>query len=204
MELWVDIKGVQTLRHLDLHFDATGIGRRLMEEIDPDRLNHPNLLFADPSIMSLAELIAKEIANPAPLNDLYGDSLCLALIISALKIEKASQRKRSALAPWQLRRATEFIDANCLRNIRLEELAELTGLSQSHFSHSFKVSTGMAPHQWQMKARLDKAKTLLIGSGHPLTTIAAETGFSDQAHFTRVFRQHVGTTPARWKRTQTV
>ncbi|MEB2845449.1 helix-turn-helix domain-containing protein [Rhizobiales bacterium RZME27] len=204
MELWVDIEGVQRLRHLDLHFDATGIGRRLMEEIDPDRLNHPNLLFADASIMSLAELIAKEIANPTPLHDLYGDSLCLALIISALKVEKANTRRRSALAPWQLRRATEFIEAHCLRNIRLEELAELTGLSQSHFSHSFKVSTGMAPHQWQVKARLDKAKALLTDSDQPLTAIAAETGFADQAHFTRVFRQHIGTTPARWKRTQIV
>lgn len=204
MEIWLDIAGVQTLRHLDLHFDAATIGRRLLEEIDPDRLNQPNLLFADSKIMALAELIAAEISNPDPLHDLYGDSLSLALIISALKIEKVSTRKRSALAPWQLRRATEFLDAHCLRNIRLEELAELTGLSQSHFSHSFKVSTGMAPHQWQMKARLDRAKTLLTGSDQPLTTIAAETGFSDQAHFTRVFRQHVGTTPARWKRSQTV
>ncbi|MGE7371157.1 helix-turn-helix domain-containing protein [Neorhizobium sp. NPDC001467] len=202
MELWVDITGVQTLRHLDLHFDATSIGRRLMEEIDPDRLNHPNLLFADPGIVRLAELIAKEIADPAPLHDLYGDSLCLALIVSALKIEKTSARKRSALAPWQLRRAAEFLEAHCLRNIRLEELAELTGLSQSHFSHSFKASTGMAPHQWQMKARLDRAKTLLTGSAQSLTAVAAETGFADQAHFTRVFRQQIGTTPARWRRAQ--
>ncbi len=106
------------------------------------------------------------------------------------------------LAPWQLKRATEFIEANCLRNIRLQEVAALTGLSQSHFSHSFKAATGMAPHEWQMNARLSRAKALLSSSDQPLTEIAAETGFADQAHFSRVFRKHVGIAPSRWKKSQ--
>lgn len=91
---------------------------------------------------------------------------------------------------------------HCGRNIRLKELAELTGLSQSHFSHSFKASTGLTPHDWQMNARLELAKELLRDGDQGLTAIAVETGFSDQAHFTRVFRKHVGTTPARWKRSK--
>ena len=103
---------------------------------------------------------------------------------------------------WQLRRATEFIEENCLRNIRLEELAAVTGLSQSHFSHAFKASTGVAPHQYQTNTRLERAKHLLLTSEYPLTTIAVETGFADQAHFTRVFRKHLGTTPANWKKAQ--
>jgi AraC-like DNA-binding protein len=200
MDLWVDITDVQSIRHLDLHFDAEIISRRLMEEIDPSRLKDPQLLFFDPRILSLAELIAAEVASPKPLHDLYGDGLSLSLIIDVLKLTKTAPRRRSALAPWQLRRVTDFIEANCLRNIRLEELASLTGLSPSHFSHSFKASTGMAPHQWQMNARLDRAKQLLESRDQPLTTIAVETGFSDQAHFTRVFRKHLGTTPARWQK----
>jgi transcriptional regulator GlxA family with amidase domain len=94
----------------------------------------------------------------------------------------------------------EFIEQNCLRNIRLEELASLTGLSQSHFSHAFKASTGVAPHQWQTNARLDRAKQLLLQGKASLPAIASETGFSDQAHFTRVFRKNMGTTPAHWKK----
>lgn len=202
LELWADLVDLQFVRHLDLHFDADIVSRRLMEEIDPERLNSARLLFADERILTLAKLIAAECTNPQPLHDLYGDGLALSLIIDMLKLSKATARKRSKLASWQLRRATEFIEENCLRNIRLEELASLTGLSQSHFSHAFKASTGIAPHQWQVNARLERAKQLLIQGKQPLTVIAAETGFSDQAHFTRVFRKNMGTTPAHWKKAQ--
>ncbi|MBY3235144.1 helix-turn-helix transcriptional regulator [Rhizobium laguerreae] len=202
MEVWADLTDVHSVRHLDLHFDADTISRRLMEDIDPRRLDSPQLLFSDERVLSLAQLVAAECLNPEPLHDLYGDGLALAMIIDVLKIAKAMPRKRSRLASWQLRRATEFIEENCLRNIRLEELAGLTGLSQSHFSHAFKASTGIAPHQWQTNARLDRAKRLLVESENALTAIAAETGFADQAHFTRVFRKHVGITPASWKKAQ--
>ncbi|MBY3222182.1 helix-turn-helix domain-containing protein [Rhizobium laguerreae] len=202
MEVWADLTDVHSVRHLDLHFDADTISRRLMEDIDPRRLDSPQLLFSDERVLSLAQLVAAECLNPEPLHDLYGDGLALALIIDVLKIAKAMPRKRSRLASWQLRRATEFIEENCLRNIRLEELAGLAGLSQSHFSHAFKASTGIAPHQWQTNVRLDRAKRLLVESENALTAIAAETGFADQAHFTRVFRKHVGITPASWKKAQ--
>jgi AraC-like DNA-binding protein len=200
MDLWVDIKDVQYVRHLDIHFDADAVGRRLGEDFDPHRLKDPKLLFADARIMALAELIAAEIANPDPLHDLYGDGLALALLIDVMKLARTERRKRGALAPWQLKRAKEFIEQNCLRSIRLEELATLAGLSQSHFSHSFKASTGMAPHDWQMNARISRAKDLLKNGDEPLTSIAAETGFSDHAHFTRVFRKHVGLAPSQWKK----
>lgn len=200
MEVWADLVDVTYVRHLDLHFDIETIRRRLMEDIDPERLTTPKLLFSDQRILALAQLIATECTNPQPLHDLYGDGLCLALLIDVMKIVKAPARKRSKLANWQLRRATDFIEENCLRNIRLEELANLLGLSQSHFSHAFKASTGIAPHQWQVHARLRKAKQLLLKAEQPLTEIAAETGFADQAHFTRVFRKNFGTTPAHWQK----
>lgn len=201
-ELWADLVGIQAVRHLDLHFDVETIGRRLTETIDPERLATPKLSFSDPQVLSLARLIAAECINPKPLHDLYGDGLSLALIIDVLKLVKVPERKRGALAGWQLRRATDYIEENCLRGIRLEELAVLLGISPSHFSHAFKASTGVAPHQWQVNARLRKAKELLLTARQPLTEIAVETGFADQAHFTRVFRKNFGTTPAHWQKVQ--
>lgn len=199
-ELWADLADHKYMRHLDLHFDVETISRRLAEDLDTERLSTPQLFFADSRLFSLAQLIAAECTNPQPLHDLYGDGLALALIIDVMKLAKAPGRKRSRLAGWQLRRATDFIEENCLRNIRLEEIASLIGLSQSHFSHAFKASTGIAPHQWQVNARLRNAKQLILKGEHSLTEIAAETGFADQAHFTRVFRKNFGTTPAHWQK----
>jgi AraC-like DNA-binding protein len=202
MELWADLAGIDFVRHLDIHFDADIIGRRLMEDIDPSCLDNPRLHFSDPRLMALAELIAAECENPEPLHDLYGDGLTLSLLINVLQLRGPQPRRRSELAAWQLRRAVDYIEENCLRTIRLEELASLTGLSQSHFSHAFKASTGLPPHQWQTRARLERAKQLLLKGDTPLTNVAVETGFADQAHFTRVFRKNVGITPASWKRSQ--
>lgn len=202
MELWVDMAGVEFVRHLDIHFDAEIISQRLMENIDPTRLDRPQLHFNDQRMMALAELIAAECENPEPLHDLYGDGLTLSLLIDVLQLRGTQPRKRSGLASWQLRRAIDYIQEHCTRAIRLEELAALTGLSQSHFSHAFKASTGLPPHQWQTQARLERAKQLLLNSEMPLTTVAVETGFADQAHFTRVFRKNVGTAPASWKRSR--
>lgn len=203
MDLWIDIKDVQSIRHLDIHFDVDAIGRRLGDELDPSLLKQPKLLFADDRIVTLAKLIATELSSADPLHDLYGDGLALSLLIDVLKLAKTQPRKRSALAPWQLRRVKDFIEEHCLRNIRLEELAAITGLSQSHFSHSFKAATGVAPHEWQMSARIGRAKDMLKSGHHMLTTIAADTGFADHAHFSRSFRKHVGLTPSQWKKSQT-
>ncbi len=148
VEVWADLVDIDFVRHLDIHFNAETISRRLTEDLDPSRLDNPRLLFSDPRLMALAELIAAECENPEPLHDLYGDGLALSFLISVLDLPRAMPRKRSRLAGWQLRRAVDFIEENCLRNIRLEELASLTGLSQSHFSHAFKASTGVPPHQW--------------------------------------------------------
>ncbi len=201
MDLWVDIRDVQYVRHLDIHFDVDAINRRLgSDDLDPRTLREPRLSFGDSRIVALSQLIAAEIASPQPLHDLYGDGLALSLLIDLLKLYRPEPRKRGALAPWQLKRARDFIEEHCLRNIRLEELATITGLSQSHFSHSFKAATGVAPHEWQMSARLDRAKQLLKSGRYMLTTVAAETGFADHAHFSRTFRKYVGVTPSQWKK----
>ncbi|MFK0274922.1 helix-turn-helix domain-containing protein [Ensifer sp. NPDC090286] len=203
MEIWADMVDVRRIRHLDLHFNLDVLSRRLAEDLDAGRCDTPRLMFHDERFLQLAQLIAAECVNPQPLHDLYGDGLTVALFIDLMKLNRNDGRKRSPLAAWQLRRAVEYIEENWGRNIRLEELASLAGLSQSHFSHAFKASTGMAPHQWQTNARVERAKELLLKNEASLTTVAAETGFSDQAHFTRVFRKVVGATPAAWKRNRT-
>lgn len=202
MELRTELQGVRSIRHLDLHFDIPTLARRLGAEIDPDMLLQPRLMFSDPHLLALADLLAADCAQIEPLHDLYADGLALGLFVALMDVRPAEKRARGALAPWQLRRATAFIETHCRRGIRLEELARLTGLSPSHFSQAFKASTGMPPHHWHMKARIEDAKSLLLARATSLSDVAAMTGFADQAHFTRTFRKISGTTPGRWLRSR--
>ncbi len=200
MEMRTEMRGIRFLRHLDLHFDVDGLTRRFGEDLSPQLLEEPRFLCDEARLLTLADLIAAECAAPDPLHGLYGDGLTLALLIDVLKIGAAVERRRSKLAAWQLRKATEFIEENCLRAIRLDELAALTGLSPSHFSHAFKASTGLPPHRWQMKVRMVRVKEFLRRHDMSLTAVAAETGFADPAHFARVFRRQVGVSPSMWRK----
>ena len=80
-------------------------------------------------------------------------------------------------------------------------LAQRAGLTPSHFCRVFKKSTGTTPHQYVMKARLDRAQELLGASDMSIAAIADRLGFTSQSHFTRAFRQYAGQTPSGWRHT---
>lgn len=202
LPVWGHTRESMTLRHLDLHFDPEQIAERLSERLDAALLAQPRIMFEDERIMALARLIATECAACDGRHDLYGDSLVLALLIDLFQLRRKQPRKRSSLTAGQLRRVTDYIAAHCATNIRLQDLAALVDLSQSHFSHAFKAATGLPPHQFQLQTRIRRGQDLLAAGRQSLTDIAVEAGFSDQAHFTRVFRKIVGETPAAWQRSR--
>jgi AraC-like DNA-binding protein len=93
-----------------------------------------------------------------------------------------------------------MLAANLAGNVSLEVVAEVCGLSVSHFSRAFRKTTGLAPHAWLQQARVEHAMALLRQRIHSLSEIALACGFVDQSHFTRVFVQRVGLTPGSWRR----
>lgn len=202
LRVWSRIENLSTLRHLDLHFDVRILAGRLADDLDPGSVDEPRLMFSDDRVFALVRLIAGECENPGGLQDLYGDSLICALFVALMRIERKFLKVRGQLAPHQLRKAIEFIEDHSTRNIRLEELAALTGLSPAYFCHAFKQTTGMPPHRWQMRARVNRVKQMLEGTTLPISAAAAAAGFADQAHLTRVFRQFVGITPHAWRKSR--
>jgi AraC family transcriptional regulator len=193
---------VQFLRHLVLQFDVAALRRMGEDEVDPNDVFAPRMMFADPGIMHLAQLFANECVEDAPHSQLYGDTLSMALLLalSRLGATRRSSIAHGHLAPWQLRRVSEYIDAHLAEDIQLLALSDLVKLSRSYFSRAFKKSTGLAPHQWLLRARIAKAKQLMLEGDRPLALIAVGVGFADQAHFTRTFGRAVGESPAVWRR----
>jgi AraC-like DNA-binding protein len=109
---------------------------------------------------------------------------------------------RGALAAWQKRRLTAYIDAHLMETIRVEELAALLDLSESHFSRAFRCSFGASAHEYVTRRRIEVGQSLMLTTREPLCAIALRCGLSDQSHFTRVFRRIVGETPYAWRRTR--
>jgi AraC-like DNA-binding protein len=107
---------------------------------------------------------------------------------------------RGGLSPSTLRRVRTHIDANLEADIDLKILARKAGLSRWYFARAFKQSVGMTAHCYLMQRRIARARELLAETDVPLAEIALETGFADQSHFSRRFREHLSISPSSFRR----
>jgi len=107
---------------------------------------------------------------------------------------------RGGLAPWQVRAVVRHVETNLDRQIRSAGLAALVRLNPCYFSRVFRESFGETPLQYVTRLRIERAQRLMLSTGIPLSQIAFDCGFADQAHFSRLFRRLVGDTPRAWRR----
>ena len=94
-----------------------------------------------------------------------------------------------------MRRVREYVETHLSESMDLAELAAIAGLSVYHFARAFKQSAGVAPHHYLVRRRVERAQEMLARSELPLSEVALATGFSDQSHLARHFRQMLGTDP---------
>ena len=99
------------------------------------------------------------------------------------------------------KRVLDFVATHYGRSITLEEMAAEAGLSPYHFARLFKQTIGQPPYQFVLAYRIEQAKKLMADPTRPLVDIALACGFSDQAHFSRVFKRLSGSTPTAWRKT---
>jgi AraC family transcriptional regulator len=102
----------------------------------------------------------------------------------------------------RLMRALAYIDAHVGDPITLADLAATAGLSRMYFARRFRAATGIRPHEYVLRRRVERAQELLTATSGPVVDIALSVGFQTQAHFTTVFRKIVGNTPRQWRREQ--
>lgn len=92
-----------------------------------------------------------------------------------------------------------YLEAHYTGNVSLDQLAALVHFSPFHLVRVFRSETGLPPHAYMTQVRLRHAKRL-IAAGLPLAQVAAETGFTDQSHLARHFKQSTGVTPGQYRK----
>ena len=97
----------------------------------------------------------------------------------------------------KIKRVKDYVAAHHRQNITLDDLAAAVQFSPYHLLRTFRSTVGLTPHAYLTQVRVEAAKRLLR-AGHTIANVAAETGFSDQSHFTRHFKRLTGVTPARY------
>ena len=91
--------------------------------------------------------------------------------------------------------AITFIDRHLDHRLTLPEIAAALGINPYHFAHVFKRSLGIAPHQYVIVRRIERAKVLLAQTRLPIADIALAVGFANQSHFSAHFHRVTGVTP---------
>jgi len=172
----------------------------------PSGLYASSLGCPDPVMSSLAQTIVTAMERPREGASLFVDYMALAFCAHTLitygGVPGGPISMRGGLAPWQLRRACEFIETNLDRDPSIVDIAAECGLSSSYFAKSFRQALGMPPHAWLSTRRVERAKKLLIEGGLELSEIAIACGFVDQSHLSRTFVKIEGCSPGKWRRSR--
>jgi AraC family transcriptional regulator len=115
------------------------------------------------------------------------------------RASRSSFSPRDRRAPVWLRDAEELLRAQGSECVRLGELAKAVGVHPARLARAFRDRNGISVGESGRRLRIESAAAAVGGTDSPLATIAAEAGFADQSHFTRLFKRYVGTTPARYR-----
>ncbi|OGF50203.1 MAG: hypothetical protein A2231_01840 [Candidatus Firestonebacteria bacterium RIFOXYA2_FULL_40_8] len=119
-------------------------------------------------------------------------------IENKLKSKKGKKKGNSLMAETCLK-AKAFMENNCGRRLLIRDIASEVSLSPFRFAHIFKEYAGVAPVEYLIKTRIDKAKKLLKTTEKTVSEIADASGFSDQNYFTRIFKKLEKITPSEYR-----
>jgi AraC family transcriptional regulator len=160
-------------------------------------------MLRDPTLERLAQSLAVSHSTDAASGKLFTDSVSLAIVsrlVSRYFTAVSRQtREPAALPQWRMRSTIEFIEAHLSDAIGLAEMAQSAGLTRMHFAAQFRRATGLRPHEYLLRRRIEHAQQLLTRSKKSMVDVALSCGFRSQSHFTSVFKRFVGDTPYCWK-----
>lgn len=162
----------------------------------------PGTGVTDATIRSLGLVIETALAHPGRISPLCVEYTHLALASYVAQAYGGTPSVQGGLAPWQERRAKEALEAHLVGGLPLEDVARECRLSVGHFSRAFRQTTGMPPHQWLLRQRIETAKRLLATSRMSLAEVATASGFGSQSYLTRFFSRRTGVSPGVWRRYQ--
>lgn len=157
----------------------------------------------DRHISSVLVAMTTDLNDGSPAGRLYGESLASALaayLVGRHAVQRfLAANYRGGLPGYRLKQVTEFIEGNLGQDISLQQLAGVAGMSAHYFAELFKRSTGLAPHQFVLRRRIERAKQVLCESKRSVSDAGLSAGFENASHFARMFRKIVGVSPSRFR-----
>ena len=161
--------------------------------------------FAHPAVSWSMAALARQVAQPAPAGRLHAETLASAVLFELVRhhsVRDGAFRATLGRTAPELARFVDYVEAHLAEDLSLFALAAEAGLSPAHLNRELKRVTGLAPHQYLLRRRVERARVLLARPGAAIGQVALAVGFSSQAHLNLVFRRVYGVTPGQYRASQ--
>ena len=135
------------------------------------------------------------VSTKTPLFDRHGEVLGIAGAMYRIEQQEELTRYLHELLP-----VARYVEQHYAESISMAEMAQLAGLSSTHFNRRFRQLLRMTPMQYLRSVRIQAARKLLTTTSRSLAEIAVDVGYTDQSHLTKRFREVTGMTPAMYRR----
>jgi len=183
---------------------APQVFQRIGAEISGSEVMVKPLLNMEDALVSSAILaLEADVRQDSPLGPIYGETIAAALMTHLVHEhgEIAPDRLgRLALNANVAARVRDYIEAHAAEPILLGDLASLAGMEIHKVARAFKRTFGIAPHRYILRARVARAKAMLRKHELSLVDVALTAGFSNQSHFTKVFKKATGLSPSNYRK----
>ncbi|MFM2313441.1 MAG: hypothetical protein RLZZ04_2717 [Cyanobacteriota bacterium] len=191
-----------------LAIDPTVFAQTIYEVVDPNKIELlPQFATGDPFIYQIGIALKSALFKHSDRSRLYAETLVNTLILHLLEhytTTRPNLRECVAgqLPQYKLQQVIDYINDYLDHDLSLQELSNLVQMSPHYFSQLFKQSTGITPHQYVIRCRIERAKDLMRQGKLCIAEIATQVGFVDQSHLHRYFKQLVGVTPKTYQKRQ--
>ncbi|MBU3079531.1 helix-turn-helix domain-containing protein [Sphingomonas quercus] len=153
-------------------------------------------------LRSIGNSLLREAGGSRLMMDYLSRALC-ANILLKYAVEPITpspfEPSPQGLGKRRIARLQDYLESHLARDIQLDDMASVCGISRNGFIRRFKASKGMTPHQYVIQMRVKRAQSLLTEGEMPLTEIAVRCGFSDHSHFANTFRIWTGVSPKQYR-----
>lgn len=179
----------------------------LLQEAGADPSAHAVLLdnfgTRDPDIVEIGVALRRELDNRELGGALFVEAAVRQLGVRLLRgycAPHVGHEPAVRMSAHKLRTTRAYVQDHLAGDLSVRALARNVGMSEFHFAHAFRATTGLPPHRYVLEQRMGHAKALLRDSELPLADIAARVGFSSQSHFSVAFHRHAGITAREFRR----
>lgn len=152
----------------------------------------------DPVLQQLVQVLVLALHDNSALHAAFAEGLATSVAVHLLEHYRAPQsrsERSTPLSAWQLRHVEDFVKDNIGQPLTAATLAQEARLSVFHFSRCLKVSSGLTPHQFVLRIRMERARLWLSDTRRPVSEVARALGFASASYFSQAFAKHWGVTP---------